>query len=562
MIYAYDKWTPMPTKDLFDTQMMLASVNAAKDMYEKGLEEMKEFNEMYGDFTTPIASHMQWINDKVLDPTRIAINNLYANGIDPLRSREGRALLSRLHNSIDLGKMAIIKQSAKNAEKYKTSVDKLRGEGLYDADYEAWRLGGRTLDNWDADGGSPTLWEETSAMPLRDIDSIVEPWVKNLQPSYDPDYTKAQNDGYDYDTVSLDRIRAVIDDALPEFSKTSEGGYYRELANRAAGGDPIVGDAILKMWMTNRASDHTQVKRTLNKEREMALEDYYDARQTNRQAAKEISVYEQKKQIDAKWAAAGGDGSGGDGTQTYDPLLRVFQDAVGNVFGGNYQDYQHGQLMPDGTTIPSDQEKNILSTQKAIAQWAGGDRKKFINRLSSKGSNAITFNIFAGAADAMDRRNKDNSSILCTENDIPRIVTESKLLSHTAGSGFANFPIDVEGMTSRWFGANIREDNVQNLEIQPTGTVYGALMDDGVFRTYAKVRVINTDTGSTTMAWYDLDNSSGKAADYQNGPAVLTPDPNDLSVRTRSRRIAYEDFKEKPTSDDLELIPQTTRVNQ
>ena len=40
MVYAYDQWAQMPVKDLFDTQMMLASVQAAKDMYEKGLAEM------------------------------------------------------------------------------------------------------------------------------------------------------------------------------------------------------------------------------------------------------------------------------------------------------------------------------------------------------------------------------------------------------------------------------------------------------------------------------------------------------------------------------------------
>lgn len=553
MVYAYDQWLPMPTKDLFDTQMMLASVNAAKDMYEKGLEEMKEFNEKYGDFLSPISGDVQWHQENVVNKIGDAINAMYDAGIDPVRSKEGRGMLARIRANINYGRIAQNVQAAKNAEAYQKSANDLIKNNLYDPDYEKWRMNGKTLTNWNTEKDG--MWTETSARPFRDVDSIVEPWVKNLEPSYDAAYTKAQNDGYDYSTVSKDRIMAVIDDALPEFTKTSEGGYYRYLAEQAAGGDKEAGDALLKEWMYNRASDHTQISRVLNPERKMALEDYYDARQTSRQATEEINVYEQKKQIDAKWAATEGDGK-----QTYDPLLRVFQDAVGNVFGGNYQDYQHGQLMPDGTTIPSDQEKNIFSTQKTIAQYAGGNRKKFVNRLSRK--NAITFNIFAGAADAMDRRNKDNASIFCTENDISRIVTESKLLSHTAGSGFAGLPINVEGTTDRWFGANISEDNVQNLEIQPTGTVYGALMDDGIFRTYAKVRVINTDTGKTTMAWYDLDNKSGEAADYKHSAAVLTPDPNDLSVRTRSRRIAYEDFKEKPTSDDLELIPQTTRVNQ
>jgi len=63
-------------------------------MYEKGLEEMKEFNKEYGDFYSPIAKDMQWTNDHVIQPMRDAINSMYENGIDPLRSKEGRGLLA------------------------------------------------------------------------------------------------------------------------------------------------------------------------------------------------------------------------------------------------------------------------------------------------------------------------------------------------------------------------------------------------------------------------------------------------------------------------------------
>lgn len=35
MIYSYDKAAQIPLMDLYDTQMILASVNAARDMYEK-----------------------------------------------------------------------------------------------------------------------------------------------------------------------------------------------------------------------------------------------------------------------------------------------------------------------------------------------------------------------------------------------------------------------------------------------------------------------------------------------------------------------------------------------
>lgn len=275
MIYAYDQWLPMPTKDLFDTQMMLASVSAAKDMYEKGLEEMKEFNKEYVDFTSPISSHMDWINENAIKPVRDAINEMYANGIDPLRSREGRALLSKLRNNVDLGTMAMIKSSAEIAKQYQKSADRLKEKNLFDPDYEKWRLGGKDFNNWSVEDG---MWTESSAMPLRDIDSIVEPWVVNLKPSFDEELTKAKNDGYLWKTVSEDRVRAVVDDILPEFTKTNEGGYYRYLAEETAkktGQDP---DEILKQWMYNRASDHTTVDKEVDPIYKMERQGQIDAR--------------------------------------------------------------------------------------------------------------------------------------------------------------------------------------------------------------------------------------------------------------------------------------------
>ena len=54
MIYAYDKGVQLPITDLYDTQMRLAYISAAKDMYEKAAQEMKDFKKEYGDFYSPI----------------------------------------------------------------------------------------------------------------------------------------------------------------------------------------------------------------------------------------------------------------------------------------------------------------------------------------------------------------------------------------------------------------------------------------------------------------------------------------------------------------------------
>jgi hypothetical protein len=63
-------------------------------MYEKGQQQLKDFYKEYGDFISPIQKEMDWYNQNVTGRVRDTINNLYASGIDPLRSAEGRAAIS------------------------------------------------------------------------------------------------------------------------------------------------------------------------------------------------------------------------------------------------------------------------------------------------------------------------------------------------------------------------------------------------------------------------------------------------------------------------------------
>ena len=66
MIYARDQFVQLPVKDIYDSQIMMASINAAKDMYEKGVGQIKDFNKQYGDFFSPIQSDMDWYNKNVI----------------------------------------------------------------------------------------------------------------------------------------------------------------------------------------------------------------------------------------------------------------------------------------------------------------------------------------------------------------------------------------------------------------------------------------------------------------------------------------------------------------
>jgi hypothetical protein len=76
---------------------------------------MKEFQKDYGDFYSPIQKDMDWYNKNIINGSRDVINNLYDKGIDPLRSAEGRAAISRWINNIPTGDVNKLKMGSKIA---------------------------------------------------------------------------------------------------------------------------------------------------------------------------------------------------------------------------------------------------------------------------------------------------------------------------------------------------------------------------------------------------------------------------------------------------------------
>lgn len=55
---------------------------------------------------SPIQKDMEWYQKNVTGKAANFINQLYANGIDPLRSAEGRAAVAQLVRSMPVGDIA------------------------------------------------------------------------------------------------------------------------------------------------------------------------------------------------------------------------------------------------------------------------------------------------------------------------------------------------------------------------------------------------------------------------------------------------------------------------
>ena len=243
MIYSRDQWVQLPVRDLYDSQIMMASINAARDMYQRGVDEIKEFKKEYGDFFTPIQEDADWYNTNVLNGSKNLINSLYERGIDPLRSVEGRAEISRFINSLPIGDINKLKMNSKTAQEYLRNKAQLEAQNKFNQDYEDFITGGKSLQGWNTlrDG----LWTRQSPSQFVTLKDATDSWFNNRTPhtltkddveSFGMKYDKR----YDYTGFTMGDIKGIAAKNTPGWQGSTIANYYRDLAKRqllAEGGE-------------------------------------------------------------------------------------------------------------------------------------------------------------------------------------------------------------------------------------------------------------------------------------------------------------------------------------
>lgn len=228
MVYANDQWIQLPTRDLYDTQIMAMAINAARDMYEKGQQEMKDFQKTYGDFLTPIMADQDWYNQNVTGKVRDAVNALYAQGIDPLRNAQGRAVISQLINNMPYGDIAKKRMRAKNAEEYYKNMAALRLNDKYNEDFSKWL--GEDPNQWD-----PNSVGVTSPTVFTTLKDATNDWYNNRTPRDLTPEEKKQlglDPRYKYTGYFDSDLMNVAKGQTPGWQGTPISNYYRELAKR------------------------------------------------------------------------------------------------------------------------------------------------------------------------------------------------------------------------------------------------------------------------------------------------------------------------------------------
>lgn len=276
MILGYEQPVEMPTMDIYSTDLMKAYIAGVKEQYDNAREDYKDFMKTYGDFYSPIAGDTEAYYNLTVGGAQNLLDQMYEQGIDPLRNPEARAMISRYIASVPTGKLAQMKQSADNAKEYLKNRADLQSKGLWNPEYEKWLLGGKTIENWNT--ATDGMWNRLSPNVYQDLHDYTDDWFKHLEKKYDEELTKQKNDGYDYYTVSEKDLRDVINGKIPDIINDGGlGSWYYYQALQKAGGDPTKAMELFKDDIVSRNTDYLRIEPKVNEYKKMAQEFNYDA---------------------------------------------------------------------------------------------------------------------------------------------------------------------------------------------------------------------------------------------------------------------------------------------
>lgn len=273
MIFSGDTYVSLPTKELYDTQMMLAAVNAAKDMYDNAKNDYDKFIDKYSDFVSPVYGAADEYNKLTQGRMQNVVNNLYAQGIDPLRSSQGRAALQNAIRTTDYGKLNALKQQAKDYEAYQNARREMVANGLTTDAFEDWNLRRLGLDKFTAmDGNNVRQWSRLTPSQLKSLSQITDDVYNKLVPTTSNGVTP---DGK-YDILSVsdsDRLQAKIA-GLEAVRKDPAYEFYKEMAG---GSDAVLADMIERTnakYLQDRLEDNKKYAADLNLRNQRAIAKY------------------------------------------------------------------------------------------------------------------------------------------------------------------------------------------------------------------------------------------------------------------------------------------------
>lgn len=496
-------------------------INAVYQDYLRGIQEMKEFNEKYGDFISPIQKDMEWYYDNVTGNIRNFINDLYARGIDPLRSVEGRALVARKLATMPINGISQVRQSAKTANEFLAAKQDLQRKGLYDpilAKYEGIDMSEySTMGDKDAGIEAMGVWDRTSPTPIQNVAEFGNPYFEGMKPSV---HRRSKNGiTYSEESITMDDLKAIADSKYNELVRTPQGQlmykYYRDLTGSDEAARNMFNEAIANGQQRRTTYVKDDYEDNYFKHRQLALE------AERNQLARQKFNYERQK--DAAEALER------NGVSQWE---QNYNDALANAASDSYTKY-------DPSTVNQHYEaigKTLNSTQKYFGSGLKNDAplvrdEKFKNRYT-KPADVI------GILKAHGGYKEGESSVLLNRSDILRLRSEEDVITNTQGN------YSKRTRTSKAIQDKVRDalkDGTKTVRMYPYGVKYGAQSKDNVFDIDAPADIVIIDAEGNIEE--KLDNVYWDTR-WGNRESLYHKDPGpDSQFRTESSVILNDDVQ-------------------
>lgn len=496
MIHGYEEASIAPTIDLFDSGIIQQMVAAAREQYLQGQNDLDNFYKQHGDFLSPSAKDMDYYYNNTVGQINNLFNYAQTNGIDLLRSAEGRALIANTRRNIPHAKLAEIRQSAKSLETYNKMVAQMKANGTYSADLEKYL--GHDPTNWDTakngvwSVGSPTKYEDLNAATYKWFDAL-----KNSDLGLDP------SGRYRISGVNEQAMRNIVNSRLSDFTSSELGGYYYEKAKQDLLAEKPdkqptdteirqrLKDNIVIANMEKLSQDYNEDKYALEK----VKFDYEMAKQKDSQAYEGMKAYAKMSNESQSDGSSYG--------------LNLLNRGVRN-FSGSTNPGQKGLIMANSIGKNAHYYKDEDGKLK-VRSFADKKRMMFNAYVMNGAENQKSFE------SRFKNREHDIKKVGAVpydaQYDRSMLFSDDSIMSYTYGY------LGQQHATNRSFldrkGAKL---------MKSTGRVYTAPMKDGTYSQYVEVRVTNDDTGESRMYWYRVTRTEPIKASYirKNGKVMRT----------------------------------------
>lgn len=527
MIGMYDEPVAVPIIDLLDSSMMSQYISAAREQYNQAVQDQKEFAKEFGELYGPNAN----INKQFYDYTRGAVNKgldyLYQNGIDPLRSAEGRAYIAKIIRERPYAEIANLKaqnESMKTYQKYRAEAMR---NGTYDPDFEKFVLGGKTLESWDP--STDGIWTKEAPSKYSSLKDWTSNLFDNMELEYDQELTKQSGGMYQVYSKSPKKMQQILDANIKDMTKSDLGRYYLNVY----GGDI---DA-LKNDIINRNREYTQIDRRPDQVQIHLNDQQFQANE----AAKNRAFQREQANQEHNWRM--------------EELEAKLQNDLTkeSAKSGGKSDYN---LVGDVMTQASSTLQNYFATHN-FGEKNYGNNLGYLSRAQGRAFsnknfniNDVSFDLPRGGYSAWTGVNKNklnaNYGYNYNSNEVKgKILTEGELRikASSAITGRTKNKTYTDKLYNGGHVLGVTPDESSRNGIAIVGS-------DGRMRVYQKVTVYTTDGTSRDSSGNKYKLVDGKWKNLTTGEDVANDDGGKALIKSLKKQQGhYTAYQELPAGD-------------